>query len=429
MVRTSLCLLLLCLFVLSGCNTPTLMPTPNIYVDPPNNPFADVPASLQTNHVDVLYFTDRQPENNDAAHPVYGYKRSRSSAFGLAEIDIGKNLTWDQLVRESCVRHRDGELELSVSNTRELGRLLPTPRTLLPPPETSTSESAATDAVMADPPDPAEDGFRRLLAQRLALSPDKDVYIFVHGFSNKFDDSLYVMADLWHFLGRRGVPIAYSWPAGSKGALAYLYDRESSEFTVYHLKQMLRLVASCPEVQRVHIIGHSRGTDVVVSALRELHLEIRGSGRQTRDVLKLQTVVLAAPDLDVDVIIQRLTTDRIGQATRQCAIYICPDDKALGLSNWLFGGMMRLGQLQSSIFSAKELETIRQSKRYQIIEARVSDAGDYSHNYFYKNPAVSSDLLLALRDNVLPGSPRRPLQIDAAGFWSIYDGYPSAPPK
>src|SRR6202012_1086510 len=120
---------------------------------------------------------------------------------------------------------------------------------------------------------------------------------------------LYVMADLWHFLGRRGVPIAYSWPAGSTGALAYFYDRESSEFTVYHLKQMLRLVASCPEVQRVHIIGHSRGTDVVVSALRELHLEIRGSGRQTRDVLKLQTVVLAAPDLDVDVIIQRLTTD------------------------------------------------------------------------------------------------------------------------
>jgi esterase/lipase superfamily enzyme len=396
------------------------MPTPNIYAASTENPFADVPAPLQSTHVDVLYYTDRQLDNNDPAHPIYGYQRSRSSAFGLAQVDIGKNLSWDQLVHESRTQHRNENLQLSVSNTHELGRLLPTPRVLVLPSETPSTQP--------DQPDPAEDAFRQLLAQRLALSPVKDVYIFVHGFSNKFDDSLYVIADLWHFLGRRGVPIAYSWPAGSKGAFAYFYDRESSEFTVFHLKQMLRLIASCPEVQNVHIIAHSRGTDVVVSAIRELFLEIRGTGKNTRDVLKLKTIILAAPDLDVDVIIQRLVTDRIGLAAGHNVVYICADDKALGLSNWLFGGMMRLGQLQSRIFSHQELDNLRQVKRNQIIEARVSDAGNFNHNYFYKNPAVSSDLILILRDNLPPGPPQRPLQIDNDGFWSIYDGYPTTQP-
>ena len=40
------------------------------------------------------------------------------------------------------------------------------------------------------------------------------------------------------------VPVAYSWPAGSKGLIrGYTYDHDSSEFTVYHLKQMLHALA------------------------------------------------------------------------------------------------------------------------------------------------------------------------------------------
>jgi len=43
------------------------------------------------------------------------------------------------------------------------------------------------------------------LSSRLAKTPDKEVYIFVHGYANSFDDSVTTLAQVWHFLGRRGV--------------------------------------------------------------------------------------------------------------------------------------------------------------------------------------------------------------------------------
>ena len=36
-----------------------------------------------------------------------------------------------------------------------------------------------------------------------------------------------VIAELWHFLGRQGVPILYTWPAGFGGLRGYTRDRES----------------------------------------------------------------------------------------------------------------------------------------------------------------------------------------------------------
>ena len=78
------------------------------------------------------------------------------------------------------------------------------------------------------------------------------------------------MAELWHFLGREGLPIIYTWPAGYPGIFGYTYDRESSEFTVFHLKQAIRWLAKLPEVENIHLLAHSRGTDVTVSAVREL---------------------------------------------------------------------------------------------------------------------------------------------------------------
>ena len=71
-----------------------------------------------------------------------------------------------------------------------------------------------------------------------------------------------VIAELWHFLGRQGVPILYTWPAGFGGLRGYTRDRESGGFTIFHLKQFLRLLASTPELEELNIIAHSRGTDV-----------------------------------------------------------------------------------------------------------------------------------------------------------------------
>jgi esterase/lipase superfamily enzyme len=367
--------------------------------------------------------------------PRYGYGRSRSVAFGTCQVQFGRDISWDLLVHASRSRERPFDLPLSIDSTTELGRFPPTPRTLLP---ANGHEREADEAERQ-----AEDAFRKALSERLAKTRVKEVYLFIHGYNNAFTDSVQIIAQMWHFFGRQGVPIAYTWPAGSGGLLrGYTYDRESGEFTVYHLKHALQLIASCPDVAKVHILAHSRGTDVFLTALRELHLQYRGAPEdddskvpsserslagalRTRKALKLGTVVLAAPDIDVDVVIQRMTTVRLGQVPERFALYVCRSDKALGMSNWLFRGGMRAGRLDSSMFTPAELEALRASKSLQIVDARVSDPGPYGHSYFHANPAVSSDLILLMRYQLPPGAEYgRPLRVDKKGFWVVDDNYP-----
>ena len=438
-------LVLACIIALlgvAGCDsTPKLMPTPNLYARGEVDPFDNVPPHFQNNAVDVLYLTDRARGEDEKGQPTYGYKRSRSVAFGVSHVEIGKDVSWEQLVEASRSAKRGRRLDLNITRTEEMGRFPATPRTLVEVPETvfaTTRPDSATQTV-AQPTtsfstlrmevSEAMTRAQQLLSARLAETDVKDVYVFVHGYNNNFRDSVTTIAQLWHFLGRQGVPVAYSWPAGRGGLLkGYTYDRESSEFTVYHLKQMIAHIAENPDVAKIHIIAHSRGTDVAVSALRELHLEIGGSGRSTRQVLKLGVFVLAAPDIDFDVLIQRAVTARLGRVPESTIVYVCASDEALGISNWLFGGLTRLGKIRSDVFSKEELEGLRANKSVQVIDARISEAGAFGHDYFHSSPAVSSDLILAIRYGLQAGAESgRPLKHQEHGFWEIDDKYPEGP--
>ncbi len=424
----------LLLTAIAGCSSPmALMPTPNVYAWGNVDPFADVPPALQNNHVDVLYVTDRMPEGTSPIGVEYGYKRSRSVGFGISQVEIGHDVSWDELAKASRSSMRLINLPLTVTKTTELGRFPPTPRSLIEIRPLTTVPDSPT-ALLGDIEDAAElaaeANFRHELAAQLAKTPQKEVYVFVHGYNNTFDDSVRTIAELWHFFGRQGVPIAYSWPAGSSGLLrGYEYDSASSEFTVFHLKQMLRVIASCPEVQKVHIICHSRGTDSTINALRELYMEIHASGRDTRAVLKLGTLVLAAPDIDIDVVIQKILTVRLGQVPERCVMYVCGKDKALELSSWLSGGLERLGELKANTFTPAELDVLRSSKTIQIVDALVTLTW-FGHDYFHSSPAVSSDLILVMRYHLPPGAENgRPLRVTDNGFWAVDDSYPEPAEK
>jgi esterase/lipase superfamily enzyme len=410
---------------LGGCEASSqLMPTPNLYSSGYVNPFLGVDPALQTNTVDVLYITDRIPLNDSADNRQYGYGRSRSAAFGVSRVQFGRNVSWDELVKASTSAVRTVDLAVTVPSTRELGRFQPTPRSLLATPDSEESRKSQEDQLAT------EAAFRKTMTEMLQHTRVKEVYLSVHGVNNQHTDSVSRIAQLWHFFGREGVPVAYSWPAGSPGIKAYMYDRESSEFTVYHLKQTLKLIASCPDVEKIHIIGHSRGTDVVSNALRELHIEYSAAGKSTRKELKLGTVILAAPDMDLQVTIQRSSTERLGLVPEQFAIYMGEKDTLLNISNWLFGGLARLGDVDATLFTADELKSLENIKAPQIIDCRITNAGSGGHDYFVSNPAVSSDLVLLVRYHLAPGSTfGRPLGVDdKSGFWFIDDHYPRTTP-
>ncbi len=69
-------------------------------------------------------------------------------------------------------------------------------------------------------------------------------------------------------------------------------------------------------------------------------------------------------------------------------------------------------------------ENIGERTNLDLIDAQV-DTGFIGHGYFHSNPAVSSDLILILRDNLDPGADNgRPLKELAPNFWQIHEGYP-----
>ena len=249
------------------------------------------------------------PEQDENGNLKYGYMRSTSLAFGSTVVDLGEDITWEQLLEASRTDKRLDDVKMEV---RELNEIVRGPNA--PIPYTEVDGKIVEDPEFLAQRTAAAEVFRKIMVQQLALTPRKEVFIFVHGFHNDFDDAAFAMAELWHFLGRIGVPIIYTWPAGHPGLFGYTYDRESSEFTVYHLRQTLQFLSTFPEVEKIHLIAHSRGTDVAVTALRELTIAARAAGVDPKEKYKIHNFVLAAPDIDRQVAQQRIIGDHLAHS-------------------------------------------------------------------------------------------------------------------
>ena len=176
-----------------------------------------------------------------------------------------------------------------------------------------------------------------------------------------------------------------------------------------------------PEVERIHILAHSRGTDVVTTALRELVIETRAAGKNPRERLRIANLVLAAPDLDLDIVRQRLMAEKFGPAIGQITIYTTQADKALGASQTLMSGT-RFGRMQEEDLGERERQIFKEVANVNIIE--VQGVGGVGHAYFRTSPAASSDLVLILHDGSRPGEPARPLTHEVLNFWTMPKDYP-----
>ena len=115
-----------------GCGRRPLMPTPNLYLGQDDDPFAEVPAGLQSNKVDVLYVTDRKPLASKDGTLTYGHERSTSMAFGSCIVEIGRDVDWPVLAANSRKKERSVSLELKTRKTTEHARFPSTPLAVVP---------------------------------------------------------------------------------------------------------------------------------------------------------------------------------------------------------------------------------------------------------------------------------------------------------
>ena len=417
------------ILVLVACHGPrVLMPTPNVYVgDTDHEVYTGLPDELKNTEVPLFYITDRVPEKDKNGNLKYGYLRSPSLAFGSTVVDLGEEISWEQLLEASRAGKRLKDVKMKVRSLTEITR-----GPNAPIPYTEIDDIIVEDPKFVAKRAAATEVFREVVVQQLALTPRKEVFIFVHGYHNGFDDAAFAMAELWHFLGRIGVPIVYTWPAGHPGIFSYTYDRESSEFTVFHLRQVIELIASFPEVEKINLIGHSRGTDVVVSAVRELSIKARAQGLTPRKEYKLHNLMLAAPDLDAQVAGQRLIGDHMAWSADRVTIYTSPADKAIGWADKLFASPKgRIGNLEVETLTVESKAAIDGGNaNFSIInfmsstDKSDSNADKFGHSYFRNAPTVSSDVILMLRDDLDPGDPGRPLENLGHKFWRVPPGYP-----
>lgn len=411
--------------LLSACATErTMMPTPNLHLEPDEDIYSELSEGLRSTEVKLFYVTDRVPEQDENGNLTYGFGRSPSLGFGTAVVDLGEDITWQELVEASRTRHRLKPVNLQLGEVTELVR----------GPDSPLPYKEVDDVIVEEPSlvaqrDEAAEQFRRHIVDHLALTPRKEVFLYVHGYHNSFEDAVFAMAELWHFLGRIGVPLVYTWPAGYPGIFGYTYDRESSEFTVYHMRQVLGFIASFPEVERINVIAHSRGTDVAVATLRELTIAARAQGLSPRKKYKLHNFVLAAPDIDLQVAEQRVAGDQLTLSAERFTVYTSPVDKAIGAATTLFSsprGRVGTYDLDSASEQGKTWMELSESNLSIINFSGTGDsaADTYGHSYFRDAPTVSSDLVLMLRDDLSPGTPGRPLEHLGLKFWKVPDDYP-----
>ena len=161
--------------------------------------------------------------------------------------------------------------------------------------------------------------------QRVKAVPGRRVLVFVHGFNTRFEEAVYRFAQIAYDSNVKVAPVLFTWPSGG-GVLDYVYDRDSAIYSRDALEKVLQTIADDPNVGAVAVLGHSMGAYLVVEALRQMSIRNHGLPR------KIGNVMLASPDIDVDVFRRQIAAIDAAPRTTNFTIFVSRDDRALSLS-------------------------------------------------------------------------------------------------
>jgi len=209
------------------------------------------------------------------------------------------------------------------------------------------------------------------------LPKSRRVLVFVHGFNNRYEDAVYRFAQIVHDSKADVAPVLFTWP--SRGSIfAYNYDKESTNYSREALEEMLRRLSQEPSVGEVTIMAHSMGSWLTVEALRQMAI------RDGRVAPKIQNVILASPDLDVDVFSRQLA--EIGEKRPHFTLFVSRDDRALSLSRRISGNIDRLGQVDPTV---EPYRSEFEKAGIVVLDLTALKTGDrLNHGKFAESPEV-----------------------------------------
>lgn len=196
--------------------------------------------------------------------------------------------------------------------------------------------------------------------------------VFIHGYNTHFDDAVYRITQIAQDSGYKGAPVLFTWASAGQ-TVDYVYDTNSATVARDALEETLQLVAKSG-AKRIDIVAHSLGNWVTMEALRQLAIT------KDKDLSgKLGDVVLASPDLDVDVFKSQM--ERYGKPKHPFIVLASREDQALDISSWIAGNKPRLGDY----LNAKDIVN------YGVIVvdlSKVKPGDELDHTTFADNPNV-----------------------------------------
>ncbi|WP_046866181.1 alpha/beta hydrolase [Microvirga massiliensis] len=213
----------------------------------------------------------------------------------------------------------------------------------------------------------------------LRTAPRRQVLVFIHGFNNRFDDAVFRFAQVVHDSEARVVPILFTWP--SRGSvLAYGYDRESTAYSRNGLESLLKAISRDPAVGEISILAHSMGNSLALETLRQMAI------RDGRVAPKIRNVLLAAPDVDVDLAREAIL-DMGPKANRPAfTLFVSQDDRALAVSRRVWGSAARLGAINPD---QEPYRTQLERADITVLDLTKLKAGDpLNHGKFAESPEV-----------------------------------------
>lgn len=351
---------LLGFFFIAGCERPPEL----VGVDNPETPVLQ--TKVGTEHK-VFIATTRQA--SEVVGALYG--SARAPELGMASVDV-----------HIPPNHIAGELER--------------PKHL--PPDPNTEFAVVSPGIYAN-----DAAFIAGINRELAKRPKskRDILVFIHGYNTTTSDAILRIGQFVEDTGYEGVPVLFTW--ASAGQLTkYVYDMNSALSARPKFAQ-LAAILSKTNASGFDVFAHSMGTLLTMEGM--LQSDLQGKlGKQG----KLKSVILAAPDIDIDLFKSQLAQLKHGKD--KIYVLVSKDDSALRVSRILSGGVDRTGQANAAEVASFGVNVIDLSA--------IDDSSAGSHSKFAGSPEVVQMIGRGLNAN--PGA----MQGSQSALGGLIDGLP-----
>ena len=385
-----------------GCGSKVkLEPKPVIYKGGRFELAEMAPPSQRNRDLRIFYATNRTAkgpaDERDYTNGVYDGLR-----LGVANVSMGdKGDTWNELCNSNPAFH--------VTSFQELARLKGPP---------ATSQPAGAAAAFID-----------AVNEQLAISPNKQVNIYVHGFRTDMEWECGVLAKLFHCGGRRGAMVCFAWPA-RQSLMLYGSDVKRARQSAPRLVELIELLARQSEAERINILAYSCGATLATEALEQLRVRYaEEDAAALSQRLRLGNVIFAASDIDLKTFAKGQLS-QIRDLADRVVIYIAANDGALGMASFGYGAS-RLGRpdLKELEVTQADLNSLANDAELQVVDVtdvpgpHAVGGGFGGHGYWYANDWIMTDLLVAFRWQI-PAEERGLVRRPGKARWYFPKDYP-----